>query len=381
METLIIILSLAIFLLVALIAFKTSTQSSDSLQLKEDLRRLQEDFQRQNSESRQEVRQHIAVVQDQIIKGMTSTGQTAQNAQKSAQDLLQKENERTNKLIEEITGKLTHLERTNQQVLDYSAQLQQLQNILKNPKQRGVLGEYWLETLLGNVLPKDTYATQYKLGRQEHDGPEYIADAVVFVDKLIIPIDAKFSLENYNRMMDEQDPEKRTKLESDFKKDIQQRILETSKYIQPNKGTTDFAFMFVPAEGVYYHLINAEIGSGVNSQNLLDYAFKHKVMIVAPMSFYAYLQTVLFGLNQLHIESQALEIKSRVEELRRHLHSYADGFRKLGNYLGLAVSTYNKTGSELRKVDKDLQRITLGRATEEGTITLDSVTESPTDQE
>lgn len=343
----------------------------------EDLRRLQEELHRQNNDARQEVRQHIGTIQEQLISGLASAQNTAQSAQKSAQDLLQKESEKTSRLIEEITGKLTNLERTNKQVLDYSSQLQQLQNILKNPKQRGVLGEYWLGTLLGNILPKSAYSMQYRLGQREHDGNVHIADAVLFVNDLIIPIDAKFTLENYNRMIEETDNERRQRLETEFKKDIQNRIVETAKYIQPHNKTTDFAFMFVPAEGVYYHLINAEQGSGVNSQNLLEFAFKHKVMIVAPMNFYAYLQTVVFGLNQLHIEAQTQEIKTRVEELRRHMHTYADGFRKLGGYLSQAVSSYNKTGGELRKVDKDMQRITLGKASEEQTIQLDGVMETP----
>src|SRR3990167_11291970 len=136
------------------------------------------------------------------------------------------------KLIRDVTLGLTKLDETNKQVISFADQLQSLQDVLKNPKQRGVLGEYYLETLLKNTMPPGSYEMQYKLGKNE-DEEDLIPDAVVFVREKIIPIDSKFSLENYNRIIDERDPVERERLEKIFESDLKNRITETAKYILP----------------------------------------------------------------------------------------------------------------------------------------------------
>jgi DNA recombination protein RmuC len=270
------------------------------------------------------------------------------------------------KLIREVTEGLTKLDETNRQVISFADQLESLQNILKNPKQRGILGEYYLETLLKNVLPPGSYEMQYKF----QDGT--IVDAVVFVKDKIIPIDSKFSLENYNRIVEEKDGPERERLEKVFVSDLKNRIAETSKYIQPSQGTLDFAFMFIPHEAIYYDLIVNKIGAlKEDSESLIQRAAsKHRVLIVSPTSFLAYLQTVLQGLNALHIEEKAVEIIKRVEELGRHLKSYEEYYTKLGNSLSTTVNHYNSGYKELGKVDKDIMRIT-GSAAGMETLTLD----------
>ncbi|MEX2014205.1 MAG: DNA recombination protein RmuC [Parcubacteria group bacterium] len=258
------------------------------------------------------------------------------------------------KLIREVTIGLTKLDETNRQVVSFTDQLQSLQDILKNPKQRGVLGEYYLETLLKNVLPPGSYQMQYAFG----DGT--IVDAAVFVKDKIIPIDSKFSLENYNRIVEEKNPLEKERLEKLFVADLKNRIAETSKYIQPNQGTMDFAFMFIPHEAIYYDLIVNKIGAlKEDSETLIQRAAsKHHVLIVSPTSFLAYLQTVLQGLNALHIEEKAVEIIKRVEELGRHLKTYEEYYAKLGHSLSTTVNHYNSGYKELGKVDKDVLRIT-----------------------
>ena len=270
------------------------------------------------------------------------------------------------KLIREVTQGLTKLDETNRQVVSFADQLQSLQDILKNPKQRGVLGEYYLETLLKNVLPPGSYQMQYAFP----DGT--IVDAAVFVKDKIIPIDSKFSLENYNRIVEEKNPVEKERLEKLFVADLKNRITETSKYIQPAQGTMDFAFMFIPHEAIYYDLIINKIGAlKEDSETLIQRAAsKHHVLIVSPTSFLAYLQTVLQGLNALHIEEKAVEIIKRVEELGRHLKSYEDYYGKLGNALSTTVNHYNAGYKELGKVDKDVLRIT-GTPIGLETITID----------
>ncbi len=304
-----------------------------------------------NADHRKELQNRLDRIDDQIDKKM-----------QHSQVTIQEQFKQTSKIISDVTEKLTTLDNTNKQVLDFSSQLQNLQNILKNPKQRGVLGEYWLETLLSNVLPQGSYQMQYPMGDDEKTDKKLIADAIIRIREQIIPIDAKFSLENYNRMAEEHDVEKRAELENELKKDVKNRIDETAKYIRPEIGTMGFAFMFIPAEGVYYNLLNAEVGSGINSKNLIEYAFAKHVMIVSPTSFYAYLQTVLLGLKELALEQSTTVIIKQVAELGKHFNAYADYHKRLGSNLGVAVNQFNLSSNELRKVGKDVNKISTGAA-------------------
>ncbi len=258
------------------------------------------------------------------------------------------------KEVTDMTDKVARVEETGKQMVTFADQLQSLQDILKNPKQRGILGEYYLETLLKNVLPTGSYQIQYPF----KDGT--IVDAVVFVKDKVIPIDSKFSLENYNRLVEEKDPTEKERLEKAFRSDLKNRIDETSKYVKPSEDTMDFAFMFIPHEAIYYDLLISQVGAvKVNTRDLIEYAFKEKkVIIVSPTSFLAYLQTVLQGLKALQIEESAKTIRTNVENLQKHLKSYEDYHNKLGNALGTVVNHYNASGKEFKKVDKDMLKIT-----------------------
>jgi DNA recombination protein RmuC len=260
------------------------------------------------------------------------------------------------KLISNVTEKLTKLDETNKQVVNFSSQLQNLQDILKNPKQRGVLGEYYLEETLKNVLPPNSYEMQYAF----KDG--LVVDAIVKVKDKIIPIDSKFSLENYERILNAKSKEDREKLEKLFKQDLKTRIDETSKYVKPAEGTMEFAFMFIPSEAIYYDLLVNKIGAvHVSTRDLIEYAFKDKhVIIVSPTSFLAYLQTVLQGLRALQIEESAKVIRANVEKLSRHILSYESFLKKMGVSLNTTVSHYQNAYKEFAKIDKDVVKITDG---------------------
>jgi len=266
---------------------------------------------------------------------------------------MQKQFGESAKIIKDVTERLAKLDETNRQVVSFADQLKSLQDILKNPKQRGVLGEYYLETVLKNVMPPGTYQMQYAFKGGE------IVDAVVFVKDKIIPIDSKFSLENYNRLVATHDEGERKRLEDAFRADLKTRIEETAKYIKPDEGTMEFAFMFIPSEGVYYDLLVNKVGALKEAErDLIQYAAgEKKVMIVSPTTFLAYLQTVLQGLKALQVEESAKEIRIRVGELGRHLASYETYMQKLGNHLGTSVNTYNRAYKELGKIDKDVLRI------------------------
>lgn len=276
---------------------------------------------------------------------------------KTSQNLMQStQNQATeaNRIIRDVTERLTKLDETNRQVVSFADQLQNLQDILKNPKQRGILGEYYLETLLKNVLPPGQYQMQYAFGNGE------IVDAAVFVKDKVIPIDSKFSLENYNRLTEATDPSEKLRLEKLFVNDLKLRIQETAKYIRPAEGTMDFAFMFIPHEAIYYDLLINKIGAVTeDTENLIQRAAgRYKVIIVSPTSFLAYLQTVLQGLRAMQIEEQAKDIVQRVGELGKHLKTFEEYHAKLGNALGTAVNHFNNSGKEFKKIDKDVMRIT-----------------------
>lgn len=253
-----------------------------------------------------------------------------------------------------MTKEITEVKETGKRVGDVATELRVLQDVLKNPKQRGILGEYFLENVLKNVLPPGSYQMQYKFRNNE------IVDAVVIVKDKIIPVDSKFSLENYNRIIAEPDQSEKERLEKVFKTDLKLRIDETAKYIRPEEGTLDFAFMFIPSEGIYYDLLINKVGAiKINTEDLINYAFKEKrVIIVSPTSFLAYLQTVLQGLKALKIEESAKQIASHVGELAKHLKAYEQYHEKLGNSLGTVVNHYNFSIKEFKKIDKDIMRIT-----------------------
>ena len=269
------------------------------------------------------------------------------------QHSMQKQLSQSAKLVSDVTQRLAKLDETNRRVVDVAYELKTLQNVLQNPKQRGVFGEYYLESVLDNILPSKNYQMQYKF----NDGN--IVDAVVFLDKgQILPIDSKFSLENYNRMVAEASKPEREKLLAKVRTDLKARIDETSKYIRPSENTMDFAFMFIPSESLYYDLLIGDVGTGSSARDLIEYAFRDKrVIIVSPTSFMAYLQTVLQGLRSLQIEEQAKDIQVRVGKLGLHIAKFESYMHKLGSALGTTVNHYNGAHKELAKIDKDVVKI------------------------
>lgn len=291
----------------------------------------------------------IQLLNERIAELQRAIGESTHRVQDSVQRQLSD----TFKIVKDVTEGLTKLDETNRQVVSFADQLQNLQDILKNPKQRGILGEYYLETVLQNVMPPGSFQMQYGFSNGE------IVDAVVFIKDRIVPIDSKFSLDNYNRILETNDPTEKERLEKLFKQDLKLRIDETSKYVRPAENTMDFAFMFIPSEGIYYDLLINQVGTvKTNTRDLIEYAFSKKVIIVSPTSFLAYLQTVLQGLKSLQIEEKIQDVVKNVGELSKHLGAYREYQTKLGNALGTVVNHYNASEKEFKKIDKDVLKIT-----------------------
>ncbi|NUM25643.1 MAG: DNA recombination protein RmuC [Candidatus Buchananbacteria bacterium] len=299
--------------------------------------------------------QSLLMLQNQI----NEITKTLDNKLGQSTEVLQRQFSDNLSIVRSVAQELTSLRETNRQVLGVQDQIQKLEKVLTSQKLRGNLGEAGLQLVLENILPPTAYKMQYKFD----DGDQ--VDAAIFTKDGIIPVDAKFSLENYNRIIDEVNEDRRLKLENEFKKDLQKRIDETSKYIKPGLGTLDFAFMFIPAEAIFYDLLVNEIGAvKINTRNLIDYAFKERrVIIVSPTTFAAYLQTVLQGLNALKLEQQTKEIIKRVEMLGRHMNSYGVFLDKLGNSITTSVNMYNTAAKEFKKIDKDVVKISGGSST------------------
>lgn len=288
-----------------------------------------------------------------IAELQTNLGDKLERNATNMQGAMQKQLTESGKLVSDVTQRLAKLDETNRRVVDVADELKTLQNVLQNPKQRGVFGEYYLESVLSNILPTKNFEMQYRF----KDG--LIADAVVFLDKgQILAIDSKFSLENYNRMVQAKGKDEKVELLKKVRNDLKGRIDETAKYIRPNEKTMDFAFMFIPSESLYYDLLIGDVGTGSSARDLIEYAFREKkVIIVSPTSFMAYLQTVLQGLRSLQIEEQAKDIQIQVGKLGRHIGAFDSYMGKLGKSLGTTVNHYNDAHKELAKVDTDVVKI------------------------
>lgn len=283
-----------------------------------------------------------------IMKLQESMGDRLERNNTSIQATVQKQLAQSAKLVADVTERLTKLDETNKRVVDVATELKTLQNVLQNPKQRGVIGEYYLEQILKNTLPPGAFALQHRLGEG------LVVDAVIRYEDKLLPLDSKFSLENYNRMIEAKGPEKDA-LEKAFKADIKGRIDETSKYIKPGKGTLDQALMFIPSETIYYDILTEKVG--INGRNLLQYAAEKKVTIVGPTTLAAMLQTVAQGLRSIEIHKDTEKIRKNIEQLQKHLIAHNGYMQKLGASLGTTVGHFNTTYKELGKIDRDIVKI------------------------
>lgn len=337
METILVILLIVIIITIAAVAFS----------LNQRLREIK------NSSAVELMKSDVTELSRTIANLQQNMGASMERSNMAMQSSVQRQLGESSKLVADVTQRLAKLDETNRRVVDVADELKTLQNVLQNPKQRGVFGEYYLQSVLENVMSPAQFKMQYKF----NDGE--IVDAVIFLEKgQILPIDSKFSLENYNRMIEASDKLERERWLQKVKMDLKGRIDETSKYIRPGENTMDFAFMFIPSESLYYDLLINNVGNGGSSRNLIEYAFRDKrVIIVSPTSFMAYLQTVLQGLRSLQIEEQAKDIQIRVGKLGVHIAKFEEYMQKLGSSLGTSINHYNSAHKELGKIDKDIVKI------------------------
>lgn len=263
--------------------------------------------------------------------------------------------DQTNKIFSDVQSRLTQMDEANKRLVEMSRDMASLQKILQAPKLRGTLGEMWLHDLISQILPPDRYKMQHTFRTGD------TCDAAIFLrDGMVLPIDSKFSLENFLKMLDAPDDAQKAVAKKQFVSDVKKRIDEIAKkYVLPHEGTLDIALMYVPAENVYYQaFIQDEAESG-----LLRYAFEHKVVPVSPSSFYAYLQLVLMGLRGMEIEKSAKEIQRNLGGLRGEFGKFRDTYEKVGTHLRHAQQSYEMTDKRLGGIENRL--VTIGSAASE----------------
>ena len=349
------LLGLLIVIVLAIYFKKPKEKEANSndflLQLNESLRKEIQEIRKEVSNNAEQGRKEIEEKLININKGISTF-------QESSKKDMHEQFKSSNKVIQEVTKELEKIKGTNDQVLGFANQMKTLEKILSNQKQRGILGEIQLENLLANVLPPELFQMEYHFDNGE------AVDAIVKVGDYIIPIDAKFSLDNYNRMIESEDKTEIESLEKSFKDDIKKRIDETAKYIRPSEKTTDYAYMFIPADGLYQDLLNSRVGTlKINSKDLVSYAYSKKVMIVSPMSLFPMLQITVKALHNMKVERSIEEIQSNIEKLSNHLNAYKESHDSLGKTIGTVVNHYNKSSKEFNKIDKDVTKISEGKVT------------------
>ena len=351
MELLIIIALIIVVLTLIFIIYRGNSEGNSDviLQLSNNLsnqiQNIRKEISDNSEKSRLEIEAKLKIINKEIS-----------DFQISSKSTMQKQFADSNKIIKDVTNELAKIKGTNEQVLSFANQMKSLEKILGNQKQRGIFGEIQLENLLSNVLPPEIFQMQYSFNNGD------MVDAIIKVNDNIIPIDAKFSLDNYNRMIESSDENEIKLLEKKFKEDIKSRIDETAKYIKPQEKTLDYAFMFIPADGLYQDLLNSRVGSlNIYSNELFSYAYLKKVMILSPMSLFPMLQITMKALNNLKFEKEIDTVIKNVRNLSNHLASYQLYHDKLGNTLKTVVNHYNKSSDEFGKIDKDISRISNGK--------------------
>ena len=342
---LVVVLALLVFYFISQKKQSTDVTNEFLMQLNAQLRDEIQGIRKETDTNAKETRVELEQKLDNITKGIS-------DYQRSSNQSITQQFAESKKAITDVTKALSEIKGTNEQVLSFANQMKTLEKILGNSKQRGILGEIQLENLLANVLPPELFVMQHCFSNAE------MVDAIVKVGDFIIPIDAKFSLDNYNKMVESSDPEAIKALEQSFKSDIKKRIDETAKYIRPNETTTDYAYMFIPADGLYQDLLNSRVGTlQINSRDLVSYAYEKKVMIVSPMSLFPMLQITVKALHNLKIENSIQDILKNVEKLGKHLNAFEDVHGRLGRTIGTVVNQYNESSKEFKKIDKDIIRL------------------------
>ena len=294
----------------------------------------------------------ITLLQQQleaIRASQTTFGETVEKNLQAGQQNVDKHLLASKETLEKLQHQLGKLKSDSERMLQVGADVRSLQDILKAPKLRGQLGEWSLENLLEEILPKGGFKLQYQFKNGK------TVDALVQMPEYSVPIDAKFPLPSFEAMINAKTDDEKGKKRRDFQRDVVNRIDEiASKYINPDEGTLDFALMYIPAENVYYETI---IKYESDKTDILRYSLDRKVIPVSPNLLYAYLMTIVMGLHGLQIEKQAAQIRQNLGKLAGSFSAFTENWEILGKHLRHSQSQYDEGQTKLNKFTMELDQI------------------------
>lgn len=314
--------------------------------------------------------QALALLQNQINAGTTETARKVDGLQRGLQDELRRLDEiverRLNdtsknvgerldnaaKVISDVRQQLGQMDEASKRIFEVGRDISELQQTLQAPKLRGSMGEFMLNELLAQVLPQKSYETQYRFKNGE------TVDAVIRLSSGIIPIDAKFPLDNFKLILSAGDnADAKTAASRAFARDVKKHIdAIAQKYIRTDEGTFDFALMYIPSESVFYEIIVRNEGNPAEPP--LKYALEKRIIPVSPNSFYAYLQTILLGLRGMRVEENAREIMDGILRLQKELEAFAGDFDLVGTHLNNSVKKYAEAAKRFDRFEIKVEQLT-----------------------
>lgn len=311
-------------------------------------------MQKQVEALRGELAQNLKNASDSLSGEVRSLAQSLQTQMQSAQGHLSQGLGDSAKLVQDVGQKIGALFQANREILDMVKDIGSLKDILKPPKLRGGMGETLLTNILQQIFPSEKF---YEIQHTFKTGET--VDAVIHLKDGLVPVDAKFPLENFQRVLAAQGEEERRSLKKEFARDVKRHIdAIAKKYILPDEGTFPFALMYIPAENVYYEIIVKEEGSG--EADILSYAAQRHVFPVSPNSFYPYLMTLLLGLQGMRIEERAREILDDLSRLSGDVERFSKDFQTLGGHLTDAQKKFSEAEKRLTKVSEKLEGLKQG---------------------
>ncbi len=347
-----VIVILLILLLIKNYTVKNIDISPYIIELKSQIDELKTKQLQAQTESLREQQKLLIATQNSLVSQLNALMKTVSDNLSNTQSNIITQLKTSNNVINEIQNKLGSLEAATKNIQEIGKDISSLQEILQSPKLRGNLGEYFLEELLKDIFPANNYELQYTY----KDGTK--VDAILKLGSGIVPIDSKFPLDSFQRLIKAENEEERKKYKTEFIKSVKNKIDDiASKYIKPDEGTFDFAMLYIPAENVFYEVIISD--SLTNEEyELFTYAVQKHIIPVSPNSFYAYLMALVYGLKGFRIEQQAKLIIGKLTDVQNSFSRFYENFTVIGKHLNNAVSKYRETAESAEKFNNKLAQIT-----------------------
>lgn len=326
-------------------------QESAFLLLQQQIDSMRDQVSRSLEGSGQLVQQQLGSLSSHVSGQLSSVATQLSQQVGTGMGLLQKASQHFSDRVQEVQTRLAQLDESNKRILEIGKSLATLQEILRAPKLRGGIGEFMLGDLLAQIMPAEYFQLQYSFKSGER------VDAILRLSQGLVPVDAKFPLENFQKSLMAQDESSKKSSLKLFAADVKRHIEAIAhKYILPSEGTCDFALMYIPAENVYYEAFIKDEAWG-EGKSLRELSFEKHVIPVSPNSFYAYLQTILLGLRGMKVEDSAREIIRHLTGLRGQLQRFQEEFRKLGKHLEQSKGSYDLAQRQLERFGDRLSAV------------------------